>query len=93
VNQDQTIEAPSDAQPFSQLEQDLGLPPGLLESALGGGALGGGGLGGGSLGGGSLGGGGGGGAGSIGGGNTDDYAKCLQQAKTVDEINACGNKL
>jgi hypothetical protein len=83
---DQNIEAPSDAQPFSQLEQDLGLPPGLLESALGGGGLGGGGLGGGS-----LGGGGGGGAG--GGGNTDDYAKCLQQAKTVDEINACANQL
>jgi hypothetical protein len=56
VNQDQTIEAPSDAQPFSQLEQDVGLPPGLLESALGGG------LGGGSLGGGGgLPGGGGGG--------------------------------
>jgi hypothetical protein len=86
VNADQNIEAPSDAQPFSQLEQDLGLPPGLLESALGGGGLGGGGLGGGS-----LGGGGGGGAG--GGGNTDDYAKCLQQAKTVDEINACANQL
>jgi uncharacterized membrane protein YgcG len=91
VNADQNIEAPSDAQPFSQLEQDLGLPPGLLESALGGGGLSGGGLGGGSLGGGSLGGGGGGGAG--GGGNTDDYAKCLQQAKTVDEINACANQL
>jgi uncharacterized membrane protein YgcG len=91
VNADQNIEAPSNAQPFSQLEQDLGLPPGLLESALGGGALSGGGLGGGSLGGGSLGGGGGAGAG--GGGSTDDYAKCLQQAKTVDEINACGNKL
>jgi hypothetical protein len=86
VNADQNIEAPSDAQPFSQLEQDLGLPSGLLESALGGGGLGGGGLGGGS-----LGGGGGGGAG--GGGNTDDYAKCLQQAKTVDEINACANQL
>jgi hypothetical protein len=85
VNADQNIEAPSDAQPFSQLEQDLGLPPGLLESALGGGGLSGGGLGG------SLGGGGSGGAG--GGGNTDEYANCLQQAKTVDEINACAKQL
>jgi uncharacterized membrane protein YgcG len=90
VNADQNIEAPSDAQPFSQLEQDLGLPPGLLESALGGGGLSGGGLGG-SLGGGSLGGGGSGGAG--GGGNADEYANCLQQAKTVDEINACAKQL
>jgi hypothetical protein len=95
VNEDQTIEEPSDAQPFSQLEQDLGLPPGLLESALGGGGLSGGGLGGGALGGGggvpSIPGGGGGGAGNIGG--NSDYTHCLQQAKTVDEINACGNKL
>jgi hypothetical protein len=78
VNQDQTIEAPSDAQPFSQLEQDIGLPPGLLEGALGGGglspSLGGGGLGGESLGGGGGGGGGllpgggGGGGGGAGGG-------------------------
>ena len=78
VNQDQTIEAPSDAQPFSQLEQDIGLPPGLLEGALGGGGLspsgGGGGLGGESLGGGGGGGGGllpgggGGGGGGAGGG-------------------------
>jgi hypothetical protein len=71
VNQDQTIEAPSDAQPFSQLEQDVGLPPGLLEGALGGGSLGGGSLGGGGGlpggGGGGLlpGGGGGGGGGGL----------------------------
>ena len=77
VNQDQTIEAPSDAQPFSQLEQDVGLPPGLLEGALGGGGGGGGGLpggGGGGLpdggggGGGLLPGGGGGGGGGLPGG-------------------------
>jgi hypothetical protein len=91
VNEDQTIEAPSDVQPFSQLEQQLGLPPGLLESGLSGG------LGGGSLGGGGgapsiPGAGGGGGGGGI-GGSTSDYGKCLQQAKTPDEISACANKL
>jgi hypothetical protein len=110
VNQPQTIEAPSGAQPFSQLEQDLGLPPGLLEGALGGEGLTP------SLGGGSLGGGGGGGLsqkdigrqfgvpgggdGGTGGGGTGGgggsgaaYAKCLQQATTPEQIQACVNQL
>jgi hypothetical protein len=95
VNQPQTIEAPSGAQPFSQLEQDLGLPPGLLEGALEGGglspSLGSGDLGGGGLGGGG-GGAGGGGAGG-GGGSGAAYAKCLQQATTPEEIQACVNQL
>ena len=98
VNADQTIEAPSDAQPFSQLEQDLGLPPGLLESALGGG----GGLSGlGSSGSGSAleqplgggGGGGGGGAGGAAGGAQQKYLDCLQNAQTGAEINACASEL
>jgi hypothetical protein len=85
VNAEQTIEAPSDAQPFSGLEQALGLPPGILEGALSG-ELGGG-LGGGALGGsGGLGGGGGGGAGG-GGGNA--IAKCLQNATSEQQINDC----
>jgi hypothetical protein len=87
VNAAQTIDSPTDAQSFTALEEQLGLPPGLLEQSLRGGALGGGlgggALGGGSLGGGSLGGGGGGGA----GGNA--IAKCLQQAGSQQEINAC----
>jgi hypothetical protein len=95
VNQEQTIEAPSGAQPFSALEQELGLPPGLLEESLSGGALGGGlgagSLGGGSLGGGSLGGGGGGGAPS--GGGSQKYLDCIAAAQTAKEINACASEL
>jgi hypothetical protein len=82
VNQEQTIEAPSDVQPFSGLERALGLPPGILEGALSG-QLGGGSLGGG-LGGGGLGGGGGGGGG---GGNA--IAKCLQNATSEQQVNDC----
>jgi hypothetical protein len=85
VNQEQTIEAPSDAQPFSLLERALGLPPGILEGALSG-QLGGGSLGGG-LGGGSLGG---------GGGSTPEpgttgnkYLDCIAQAQTPEQIEAC----
>ncbi|HSJ16663.1 MAG TPA: hypothetical protein VK920_01050, partial [Solirubrobacterales bacterium] len=84
VNEPQTIEAPSDAQPFSGLEQALGLPPGILEGVLSG-ELGGG-LGGGGLGGGS-GGDGGGGRGGGGGGNA--IAKCLQNATSQQQINDC----
>jgi hypothetical protein len=85
VNADQTIDAPSDAQPFSGLERELGLPPGILEGALSGG------LGGGSLGGGSLGGGGGGagGGGGGGGGGGNAIAKCLQNATSEEQINDC----
>jgi len=105
VNQNQTIEAPADSQPLSQLLQAIGLPPGLLEGALGGGlspGLGGGGLGGGSLGGGGgLPGGGGGGGGLPGGGGggvpgggaTDAYFKCLQDAQTQEELTACASEL
>jgi hypothetical protein len=78
VNEPQTIEAPSDAQPFSGLEQALGLPPGILEGALSG-ELGGG------LGGGGLGGGGGG----AGGGGGNAIAKCLQNATSQQQINDC----
>jgi hypothetical protein len=87
VNAEQTIEAPSDAQPFSQLESDLGLPPGLLEGALGGGSLGG------SLGGsGGLqppGGGGGGGIEGAQGTGSQEYLNCISQAQTPEELQAC----
>jgi hypothetical protein len=99
VNNDQTIDAPTDAEPFSQLEQDLGLPSGLLEGALsGGGGLG-------ALGGsdssgstivppsGGGGGGGGGGAGGAAGSAQQKYFNCLEQAQTADEINACASEL
>jgi hypothetical protein len=88
VNEDQNIEAPSDAKSFGELETQLGLPPGLLEQALGGGALGGGALGGGALGGG----------GSLDGGGSiepqagtadDKYLDCISKATTAEELQAC----
>jgi hypothetical protein len=81
VNQDQTIEAPSDAQPFSGLEQELGLPPGILEGALSG-QLGGGisGLGGG----GSVG-----GATPAPGTTGNKYLDCIAKAQTPEQIQAC----
>jgi hypothetical protein len=92
VNEEQTIEAPSDARSFSDLESEIGLPPGTLESGLSGGLGGGpGGLGGGSLGGGGndpqvpVPGGGGGG----GGGSADALTKCLQNATSQQELNDC----
>jgi hypothetical protein len=95
VNEEQTIEAPSDAESFDRLESDLGLPPGLLEGALGGG-LGGGALGGAGLGGSTelqpSGGGGGGGAGAIEGlegTGSQKYLDCIAQAKTAEELQAC----
>jgi hypothetical protein len=75
VNEDQTIEAPTDAQPLDEL---LGGIPGLggsgLDFDLGGG-----------------GGGAGGGAGGGGGGNADAYLECVAQAdpQNAAEINEC----
>jgi hypothetical protein len=87
VNKEQTIEAPSDARSFGDLESEIGLPPGTLESGLSGG------LGGGSLGGGSLGGGGvpqvPGPGGGGGGGSADALTKCLQNATSQQELNDC----
>ena len=85
VNEDQEIEAPSDARPIEDLLAQLGVDP----AALGGlGALGGG-LG--TTPGG--GGGGGGGAAAPGGGDTDAYLDCVAKAQTPDEINACASEL
>jgi hypothetical protein len=90
VNEDQTIEAPSDARSFSDLESELGLPPGLLEGALSD-QLGGSSLGGGALGGGSLGGGGGGGGSAQAAPGTADqkYLDCIAQAQTAEQLQDC----
>jgi hypothetical protein len=83
VNEEQTIEAPDDAQPLEDLLSQFGIDP----SALGGlGALGGGGLGG--LGTPPASGGGGGGAGA-----SDAYLECISSAQTPEEITACANEL
>ena len=79
INEEQTFEAPSDAQPISDLLGDLGVDLGDL-GALGGAVPG------------AIpdtgGSGGGGGAGAA-----DDYLECLQGATTPDEINACAQEL
>ncbi len=84
VNEEQTIDAPSDAQPLGDLLSQFGVDPGAL------GALGG-------LGGGGaipeipgVGGGGGSGGGA---GNVDPYLDCLAEAQTPDEITACASQL
>jgi hypothetical protein len=83
VNEEQTIEGPSDAQPIDQLLKDLGVDPGSLGGlgGLGGGLPGG-------LGGGVP------GAGGGGGGSTGDpYLDCIAEAQTPDEITACADEL
>lgn len=84
VNEEQTIEAPSDAQPIEDLLGQFGIDP----SALGGlGALGGGdelGITPGEDG----------GAPAVpGGGDTDAYLDCIAEAQTPEEINACTQEL
>lgn len=82
VNEEQTIEAPSDAQPIEELLSQFGIDP----SALGGlGALGGG------LGG--LGAGAAPPAAGGGGGASDAYLECIAQAQTPKEITACASEL
>jgi hypothetical protein len=83
VNEEQTIEAPSNAQPFSGLEQALGLPPGILEGALGGDLSGGGGLGGLDSGTGSQ---------KVkpdAGTASNKYLQCLSQAQSAEEAQDC----
>jgi hypothetical protein len=83
VNDDQTIEAPSDAKPISELGDqlnlgDLGLQlPGLGGSGLGGGLE-------------DLGGGGGGGAGSD---AAQQYLDCISQARTAEQQATCASEL
>jgi hypothetical protein len=81
VNEDQTIEAPSDAQPLEELFRQFGIDPSALGNLGGLGGLGGAGLGGG-----------GGGAGG-GAGDADAYFECIQQAQTSAEIEACSGEL
>jgi hypothetical protein len=82
VNEQQTIEAPSNAQPISQLLSDLGISandldeiPGLPDTS------------GGDSGGGSD-------SSDSGGGSTDDYFECIQEAGSDPEaINKCASLL
>lgn len=95
VNKDQTITAPSDARPLSELQSSLGVLGGLGGSSGGGSS--GGGSSGGSSGGGSSGGGSGAGTdlGSGGGGSNLDsersqrYLDCLGEAKKPADIEKC----
>ncbi|HEX2128195.1 MAG TPA: hypothetical protein VHF58_03155 [Solirubrobacterales bacterium] len=78
INEEQTIEAPADAQPIEELVGDLGVN---LDDLGGLGGLGGAG-------------GGGGGGGGGGAPNTDAYLECLQQAGSdADAINDCASEL
>lgn len=84
VNEEQTIEAPGDAQPIEDLLGQLGVDP----AALGGlGALGGGG----GLG--ATPGQDAGGASVPGGGDSQAYLDCIAQAQTPEDINACSQEL
>jgi hypothetical protein len=87
VNDEQTIEAPSDAKAISELSDqlnlgDLGLQlPGLGGSDLGGGLD-------------DLGAGGGGGGGGAGGSDAAQaYLDCISQAQTADDQAACASEL
>jgi hypothetical protein len=86
VNEKQEIKAPANPRPWSELQDQIG------SSALGG-SLGGS-LGGGSgSSGGSTGGGGSSGSGSSGGASAQraqKYLKCVQKAKTPEDVQACG---
>ena len=85
VNKKQDIKAPENPRPWSELQQQLG------QSALGG-SLGG------ALGGSSGSGSSGGGSGSSGGGSSggssskrsQQYLKCVQKAKTPEDVQTCG---
>jgi hypothetical protein len=81
VNEQQEIKPPANPRPWSELQQQLGA------SALGG-SLGSGGGSGGSSGGSS-------GSGSSGAGSkrTQDFLKCVQKAKTSEDVQACGSLL
>jgi hypothetical protein len=97
VNEPQTIEAPSGAQPLDDLLDQLGVS-GVPLGALGGGSVGGGGAGGlydfdGAGGVSPGGGGGGGGGGGAGGGASDAYLECIQNAGTPEEIADCVDQL
>jgi hypothetical protein len=79
VNEEQTIEPPSDAQPLDGLLEQFGIDPAQLGGIGGLGGLDSG-----------LGGAGGGGGGA---GNADAYFECIQQAQTSAEIEKCSAQL
>jgi hypothetical protein len=79
VNEEQTVEAPGDAQPIEELLSQFGVDPNALGGLGGLGALGGAPPSGSGSGG--------------GGGNADAYLDCVAEAQTPDEINACAESL
>jgi hypothetical protein len=84
LNQKQDISAPADARPWSELQQQLGV--GALGNALGSGSAGGGTGSTGSAGSGS----------GLSAGDrkrTERYLKCVQKAKTPEDVQACGSAL
>jgi hypothetical protein len=93
VNEEQTIDAPTDAQPIDDLLGQFGLSESDIADALEGystqfglGGIGSGDLGGGGLGGGGLGdSGGGGGAGGV----TDQYFQCIEDAPPAQAFEQC----
>jgi hypothetical protein len=93
VNEEQTIDAPTDAQPIDDLLGQFGLSESDIADALEGystqfglGGIGSGDLGGGDLGGGGLGdSGGGGGAGGV----TDQYFQCIEDAPPAQAFEQC----
>jgi len=98
VNEEQTIEAPQNPKPLSQLFLELGINPIELAGALSGeGLSGAGGLGGlvekldGAIGG-ASGAGGGGSSGGPGGGQ-QAYLECLQEAHTATDVQGCARLL
>jgi hypothetical protein len=93
LNEKQDISPPENARPWSELQQQLGL--GALGNALGGGSASTPGSGGFIPGGGATG-----GSGAGGGGTsaedrkrTERYLKCVQKAKTPEDVQACGATL
>jgi hypothetical protein len=80
VNEEQTIEAPSDAQPIEELANQLNLG-GLVVPGLGTPDVG------------DLGGGGGGGGGGAGSDAAQAYLDCISQAQTAEDQAACASEL
>jgi hypothetical protein len=80
VNEEQTIEAPSDAQPIEELGSQLNLG-GLVAPSLGGAGIP------------DLGGGSGGGGGGAGSDAAQAYLDCISQAQTTEDQAACASEL
>jgi hypothetical protein len=89
LNQKQDISAPADARPWTELQQQLGLS--ALGNAFGSGSAGGAGTG--STGSSGSGGSSGGGLSAGDRKRTERYLKCVQKAKTPEDVQTCGSAL